>query len=430
MASEFGDLDLIKLFADREQFDKFFTFVERRAVLEESWHILEGIQEYYSSHPAATEIDWSRFRTTFLGTRATKLGPVMTGTLATILDTIIANPDPTEEQDELVRYFIKVYHATQIREVVDGIIAGRNLDLDAVRLGVERYESDAATVSMESLEEILSFADMEATYDRLYRSGGLEWRLEDLNVSVGPPHPGDLICVTACPNVGKTRFITSEITHMVTQYATEDRRILFINNEETADAVWNAIYCSYFGKTDDDVAKNVAKYKEKWDKEVGEKAIAVMHDPNASTRDIERMIKAYDPKLVVYNQLYKVRLLGKKVGTEAEEYRLRYNFARIMADRYSHIAIAAHQAGALAAGEKWVTQEQMYGGKTGIPGECDVIIGIGKTYDPTAKKQRYLNIARNKLPSGPRTRPELREDSHFEVKFEAAKGRYETLEFK
>ena len=101
-----------------------------------------------------------------------------------------------------------------------------------------------------------------------------------------------------------------------------------------------------------------------------------------------------------------------------------------MADKYQHIAIAAHQAGALAAGEKIVTQEMMYGGKTGIPGECDVIIGIGKTYDPMEKKYRWLYIARNKLPSGPRTRPDYREDSLFQVEFQAARGRYETIEFK
>jgi hypothetical protein len=72
----------------------------------------------------------------------------------------------------------------------------------------------------------------------------------------------------------------------------------------------------------------------------------------------------------------------------------------------------------------------LYGSKTGIAGECDVIINIGKTYVEAEKSIRYISIARNKLPSGPRTKPELREDSHFTVQFDAARSRYATIEFK
>ncbi len=427
----YSDLDVLKLLRTREAFEKYHTFILEKAVLEETWLILEGIRDYYSSHPASTEIDWTSFRTSFLVTTAAKLGPVRTAHLAAIIDAIIADPSLSKDSDELILYFVDMFHAQRIREHVDKIIGGSSKTrLDDIERILDQHEKDRSLVRKEDLSDILKYSDLKGTYERIYRKGGLEWRLEDLNVSVGPLRPGDMVCVTACPNVGKTRFITNEITHFVTQLPEEDRRILFVNNEETSDAIWNAIYCSYFDKTDDDVLKNVAKFEEKWDKEVGKESIAVYHNTTASTREIERVIKAYKPKIVVYNQLYKVHLLGRQNGTDAEQYRLRYNFGRVMADKHQHVAITAHQAGALAAGEKWVTQEQMYGGKTGIPGECDVIIGIGKTYDPLEKGQRYLNIARNKLPSGPRTIPDLREDSHFVVKFKAGHGRYETLEYK
>ena len=427
----YSDLDVLKLLQTREAFDKYHTFILEKAVLEETWHILEGIREYYSSHPASTEIDWVTFRTSFLVTAAAKLGPVRTAHLAAILDVIIASPSMSKDSDDLVLYFVDMYHAQRVREHVDKIIGGSHkTKLDDIEGILDQHEKDRALIKTEDLKDLLVFSDMEGVYERIYRGDGLEWRLEDLNVSIGPLRAGDMICVTACPNVGKTRFITNEITHFVTQLPPEDRRILFINNEETADAIWNAIYCSYFDKTDDDVLKNVVKFEEKWNKEVGKEAIAVYHNTTGTTREIERVIKAYKPKVVVYNQLYKIHLLGKQTGTEAEQYRLRYNFGRVMADKHRHVAIAAHQAGYLAAGEKWVTQEQLYGGKTGIPGECDVIIGIGKTYDPLDKENRFINIARNKLPSGPRTIPDLREDSHFVVKFKAGHGRYETLEYR
>ena len=431
MADEYGDLDLLKLMGTRESFDKYYQFILEAAVLEETWHILQGMREYYSTHPASTEVEWTGFRTTYMVKAAAGLGPVRAGMQAAIIDAVISDPAPSEKMDEIVEYFVSMYHATRVRSHVDKIIGGKNEPLEDVRAILKEYEDDKALVSSSSLSDVLTFSDLPGVYDKIYRAGGLEWRLEDLNVSIGPLHGGDQVCITACPNVGKTRFITNEITHMVTQLPEEDRRILFVNNEETKEAIWNAIYCSYFGVDDDTVLKNVAKYEEKWDKEVGKESIAVYQNSSATTADIERVIKAYRPKMVVFNQLYKVRLPGKHAkATEAEQYRLTYQFGRNMADKYDLVSMPAHQAGALAAGEKWVTQEMMYGSKTGVAGECDVIIGIGKVYDPVLKEQRYLNIARNKLPSGPRTIPALREDSHFEVKFKGAKGRYETIEYK
>lgn len=429
MTEEYGDLDLLRLMGSRESFDKYYQFITEPAVLDETWAILEGVKEYYSTHPASTEVNWTGFRSGYLLKLAAKVGPVATGIHGQIIDALIADPKPTEKSNELVEYFVGMYHATRVREHVDKILGGRKADLEDVQGIITEYQKDKSLVAHENLEDVLCFSDMEAVYDKIYRSSGLEWRLEDLNVSVGPLHGGDQVCVVACPNVGKTRFITSEITHFVTQL--EEPRILFVNNEETKEAIWNAIYCSYFNLEDDEVLKNVKKLEERWDKEVGKESIGVYQRSDATTADVERIIKAYRPQVVVYNQLYKVHLPGRNLkATEAEQYRLTYQFGREMADKYDCISLPVHQAGALAAGEKWVMQEHMYGSKTGVAGECDVIIGIGKTYDPTMSERRFINIARNKLPSGPRTIPSLREDSHFEVKFKASRGRYETIEYK
>ena len=427
---EYGDLDLLKLMGTREQFEKYNHFITEPAVLEETWLLLSGIREYYSDHPASTEIDWSTFRVSYLLKMTAKLGAVSTGLHAKIIDAIIADPTPTEKSNELIEYFVGMYHSTKVREHVDKILGGRSAELSDVSDLIKNYQKDVALVSEDNLEDALYFPKMSEVYEKIYRSGGLEWRLEDLNVSVGPLHYGDQVCVAACPNVGKTRFITSELTHFITQLDPDDRRVLFVNNEETKEAICNAMYCSYFDLEDDTVLKNVAKLEERWDREVGPNAFAVHQDASATTREIEKLIRAYDPKVVVYNQLYKVHLPGRSTATEAEQYRQTYQFGREMADKYQHVSIAAHQAGALAAGEKYVLQEHMYGSKTGVAGECDVIIGIGKVYDPTMKDTRWLNIARNKLPSGPRTVPSLREDSHFEVKFRAGFGRYDTIEYR
>lgn len=426
---EYGDLDLLKLFSTRDAWDKYRNFVQTSAVIEETWIILSGIDEYYTGHPASTELDWKMFRSRFMLKISSGLTKHRASIIAGILDAIITDPKPSSKQEELVEFFVDMYYASEIEKHVAEILGGKNKGLSDVADMLAKHETEKAAISHTDMDKWLLPADFVGTYDRIFRSGGIEWRLEDLNVSVGPIHYGDLVCVTACPNVGKTRFVTSEITYMLPRLPEDDRRILIVNNEETADSIWNAIYSSYFNKTDDEVLKNVAKYAAEWDKGVDKNSIRILQDSSATTRDIERAIKIYRPKVVVFNQLYKTHLPRMSKATEAEQYRQVYQFARNMADKYKLAAIAVHQAGAAAAGEKWITQEQMYGSKTGVAGECDVIIGIGKTYDPREKDHRYINIIRNKLPSGPRTIASLREDSHFEVKFKAGHGRYETIEY-
>jgi replicative DNA helicase len=429
MTKEYGDLDLLRLLDTREAWEKYRSFVVKEALLQETWILVEALDQYYTNHPITTEVDWNTFRLSFLTTHAAKLGSSKTGHIAAIIDALIAAPAHTEATQVIAAFYVKMNHATRIRETVDQVIAGKDLDLEGeIETSLRELNREAGLVSTTNVGDVFAENDMAIVMEKLSRTDGLEWRLEDLNRSVGPIKGGDLVCVAATPNVGKTRFIASEVTYFANQLKEEDRRILIFNNEETAEAINVALYSAALDLSDVDIRRDVPRNAVRYDKAVGKDSIRIVQCSGWGTWEAEKVIKQWEPTIVVYNQLYKFRGGGRN-ATEAEQFRQRFQWSREVASKYDVASIAVHQAGALAAGEKWLTQEMLYGSKTGIAGECDVIIGIGKTYVEAEKNLRYISIARNKLPSGPRTMPEHREDSHFTVKFDAARSRYDTIEF-
>jgi hypothetical protein len=430
MTEEYGDLDLLRLLDTRDAWEKYRSFVVREALLNETWMLVEALDDYYTVHPVATELDWTTFRVSFLTTRAAKLGAAKTGHLAAIIDALIAAPKHTAGTDVIAAFYVKMHRATSMRGTVDEVIAGRDIDLALLmQSDLDALVRETSMVTSGAIGSVFAINDMATVMDKLSRTDGLEWRLEDLNRSVGPIKGGDLVCIAATPNVGKTRMLASELTYMAKQLPLEERRILIFNNEETSEAINVALYSAALNMSDSTIKLDVPRNAIRYDKAVGKDSIRIVQCSGWGTGEAEKVIKQYRPKIVAYNQLYKFRG-GSKKATEAEQFRQRFDWARECASKYDVASIATHQAGALAAGEKWITQEMLYGSKTGIAGECDVVINIGKTYAAAEKGLRYITVARNKLPSGPRTMPEHREDSHFTVDFDAARSRYATIEFK
>ena len=85
------------------------------------------------------------------------------------------------------------------------------------------------------------------------------------------------------------------------------------------------------------------------------------------------------------------------------------------------------QADATAEGQRTLDQSQLYGSKTKVQGEADVLIMIGK--EAVSGEVRWLNVCKNKMPHGPRVKAGL-SHGQFEVKIDAERGRYATVAYK
>lgn len=111
--------------------------------------------------------------------------------------------------------------------------------------------------------------------------------------------------------------------------------------------------------------------------------------------EIEKYVKMYGAKWFIVDQLRNMhipRLEGKTQVLEESAKALRE-----IAARHGAISIGVTQAGDSAEGKARLVQGDVDGSNTGIPGACDLMIGIGMTLDMEQQNTRMISLPKNKL---------------------------------
>jgi len=261
--------------------------------------------------------------------------------------------------------------------------------------------------------------DLDNLYDTQIATPGLRWRVNWLNKSLGSLRKGDFGFIFARPETGKTTFLASEITHMVSQ---TDGDILWFNNEEQGTKVGIRVYQATLGLTTQalfaDKPTNKARYRA-----ITNNRIKILDFEDSSSKHrIESVLKQYNPALIIFDQIDKIR--GFKGDRNDLELKQIYQWAREISKTYAPV-IAVSQASGEAEGKLFLTMDMVDGSKTAKQGEADWILGIGKEQDNTSRS-RYFNITKNKLIGDKDTSPDLRHGS-TQVLIKPEIARYEDI---
>lgn len=416
------DLDLINFLSSKDNYHKYISLVKEYTLIGNTKTILEDIREYYIFYKDKDTLDWDSFKSWFGLVRHANWKKEKLEMFNAIIEAC-KNRSNLPPNENIVRHFVKLDYATRINDLTRKIVDGtNNADLDIVSPLIEEYNT-----ILRKAEGLIEFAETDLTkiLNDVYRSGGLEWRLEDLNVSLGPLHKGDLIIVGARPETGKTSFLCSEMTYMVSQMPAGTEAVLF-NNEERGKLVLRLMEAGT-GMGLVDIARDenaaVMAYTAATG---GVNRIRVVEPAGGLTvSEVERVVKAGKYGLIGLNVLDKFGGFEKS-ETDVARQRSIAQWARNMASKYAPV-IAVTQADASAEGQQWLNMSQLYGSKTGVQGEADGIVMIG--CDPHREDERYVSVCKNKLPGGPRSQPALRHGK-FTVGFDGSTGRFESIMYK
>ena len=256
----------------------------------------------------------------------------------------------------------------------------------------------------------------------IFQKPGLRWRLDALNKSLGSLRKGNFGFLFARPEVGKTTFLASEISYMLTQLLEEDGSIIWFNNEQVGAEVMLRVYQGYFGLKLEQIKSNPEKYEEAFNSQTKGKFLLV-DDANIEKSMVERIIKKYNPSLVVFDQIDKI----KGFAADREDLRLGaiYIWARELAKSYCPV-IGICQADGTGENVKWLTMDNVANAKTSKQAEADWILGMGAVHAEGMQFIRYLNISKNKLMGDDDTLPKLRH-GRFEVMIEPEIARFRDI---
>jgi len=261
--------------------------------------------------------------------------------------------------------------------------------------------------------------DLDTLYTSQVATPGLRWRNRWLNKALGSLRKGDFGFIFARPETGKTTFLASEITHMVSQ---TDGDVLWFNNEEQGNKVGIRVYQASLGLTTQELFRNKTKNKQDYSELTGNRIKILDFEDSSSKNRIESVLKQYNPALIIFDQIDKIR--GFKGDRNDLELKQIYQWAREISKTYAPV-IAVSQASGEAEGKLFLTMDMVDGSKTAKQGEADWILGIGKEQDNTSRT-RYFNICKNKLIGDEDTMPDLRHGS-TQVLIKPEIARYEDL---
>lgn len=232
-----------------------------------------------------------------------------------------------------------------------------------------------------------SLSDLQAVQKAL---GGLTWPIDSLNSLIGPVPATKLVGVFGRPNIGKTSFMATIVPFFARQL---DRPTVVIANEEAPETVQIRYMQSRYKVTEAELFANKDKYQSHWDRELGKKLMITGDPALLQKKNIERLLDTVNPGLIVIDQLAKV--VGFTKDRQDQEITEAWKWARNLAKKHKAVVIGISQASASGEGRRWLRYIDLAESKTGVQGECDLLIGIGKEDEsPT----RYLVVLKDKLP--------------------------------
>lgn len=413
------DLNVLLVLKDKSIYDRYSRFIKKSSLSEETYNIFVAMGEWWKYNPTALVINWKALGSWFCLVRHARMDKAKLDVYRKLFEQLEEAPPPDESETKLIMEgLITRDYAAQIGDLALKISDGDfSVDFgDIVKLANER---DKALGKIDELDKHIILPTLEGLSKAA--APGLKWRLPVLNESLGDLRNGDFVIFGARPDTGKTTFLASEGTFMA-QQIDPDAHVLWVNNEEDGDKVLSRVIQSALGITTSDMEANLPKALADYEKLMGRMdKIVMLNKPDVHVRDVESVLEKYNVGFLIFDQLWKVHGFDAEAGSETMRQTLLFNWAREKAKLVGPV-LAVHQADGTAEGVKWIDMSKLYGSKTGIQGEADAIIMMGRL--PETGNMRYIYVPKNKLKGG--SDPKLR-NGKFEVEIVPEIARFKSF---
>lgn len=255
-------------------------------------------------------------------------------------------------------------------------------------------------------DEITEFDQYRLTelQDDIDGNNKWKWAIPELEEHLDGFGAERSVLVYARPNTGKTSFISYNVVSMMRQGA---KLLHFSISEDTKVALVKRYYQAAYHKKDEVIEANMEKASDAFERDFGGKFF-LKNVATLTLKQAREYIEACRPDIVVFDQYQKVKVYHDQEARSDEVLTLVVQKLKELAKEFQFGLILATQADAKAENKKWLGMDNVAGSKTGVAGELQAMIGIGKDNaegertvyrdDGTtvSASPRYINIPKNK----------------------------------
>lgn len=396
-------ISLLHILRDRDNFNRYSRFINKDILPQETRVIINDYEKYFKEHPSISHIEMESFSEWFVFVQHSTYTPEKLEPYHHIFQKL-DDYEETETTSSIVEKLILQDRCQNIADLSLRGAEGHVISMDDILAEVEDYNSEVDRVSR--LDSFIVTDDIDDLLHEVIDEG-FSWRMKFLNESVGNIRKGKLICFASRPNTGKTTFLASEATHVASQIE-DDGVVLWFNNEEAGSDVKLRIIQAAIHWETEAIKANPAEalrlYKTAIKGDPGK--IVLVDKADLSTKDIEEFVKAYNVKLIIFDQLWKVKGFEKTSSTDTARLGSVFQWAREIAKQHAPV-LTVHQVKTEGEGVEYLTPSMLYLSGTVIQGEVDTLILMGRNYNPGQEQLRYIVIGKNKGAYGPDVNPEL-----------------------
>lgn len=218
---------------------------------------------------------------------------------------------------------------------------------------------------------------------------------EKLQEKTGGAMPGDHIVVFGRPESGKTLFSVN----MVAGWLRDGHNVLYVGNEDNIDKIQDRVRHNLSGMT----KAQVEKWTDEANKRCRDKGwdrLRAVHLFPGSAAEIADIVEETRPTCLVVDQLRNLHSPGSKGGTKAQRLDDIACDVRQLGAKYGLVVMSVGQANAgdqHGRPREWLDLDDFDESRTGVPGQADLMVGIGVTPELDAHNQRALSLPKNKM---------------------------------
>lgn len=367
---------------DRKNYEESKEILDRSDFDSITLHLIDLVGEYYATDKSASKVD------------------------VEILTDRFARQAQSEKLTNHVKSILSA-----LPEVSDGNVLRELREVKAYRLGLKLAQAftsgttgpevqklvrnylditETTSTSPEDDEEPSDFT-VEALVRKSFNSDGLIKLLphsltEHLD---GGARPGHHILVFAPTEMGKTLVVIN----MVKGFTLQGLRTLYIGNEDPiADLQMRYITC-IVGRPKADIIKYPQRAQEILDRRNYKNAIFAPLAPG-TFRKIRDLVSRFKPHVVVLDQLRNIDVFSENRTQALEKAATE---ARNLAKGMGVLVISVSQAADSASGKRILNRGDVDSSNVGIPGQTDLMAGIGADEEMEKMGMRMFSFPKNKI---------------------------------
>lgn len=361
----------------REAYNKIARLVYPDEFSEVSSELWRRIDSYYTADPSAEHVELSLF-CDIIKRELPKQSDILVNEINSLGSTSVPN---------LLAEIVKVKRKHAAQEIMNELAVNPHstkvLDLMDHFSDISEVEADDEVhPANEDAVSILQELSIPDNLIRIYPAV--------LNNDIdGGLIPGNHVLIFARPNIGKTMFVIN----LARGIARDGRRVLHLINEEPKKQVIQRYVSRFSGIEKHDVYTNIDHaVKVANDNGFGN---LYVEDINPGTfHEIRGLIEKVKPDVVIIDQLRNVTMKDDNRVTALERLATE---ARNLCKKYGIVVVSVTQAGDSASNKLVLSDSDIDSSKTGIPAQCDLILGIGADDNQKAAHMRTVTIVKNKL---------------------------------